>query len=351
MLSDQEVYEDGTINGNIHIQVTGVGFWSPGTDNKIALTFEPRSSKLQLLPKIDTSDPSFQRLIWDNYAAVYCDTDVDSNLWTSLTYMGTMGGSVFTHILSYAKQYGRTHHYYLPFSIYDHYPGTNYVPAYSSDEFVWGIFEEMSQLVTEQLHPMIVPKKLKFMFFAQQQPQLVDTAMVPQANKLVLDHFMAVKRCLHTRNLERLSTLMEFTTYYSRCLEDIAYIFKDQNQYYRIYLSTNIAGDIKESEGMPVKESSRSGYTWFDIVLIMLFGFGTLGGTYLGMRKTGVIEHIRMLPKKEKKRPKLVYNGIGGPIIEMTEPSPSPSGHLIEDLNFAGLYGNAKRTDNFRSVI
>jgi len=321
MLATTEVYEKGTLNSKITLQETALGFWSASTDVKCVLAFEPTDDTIQLLPVIDMTDPTNPQIEWDSRAAVYYRTEIDADVWATLTYMGTMGGSAFRYLAEYARGYARDHAWFQPFSAYDAYPGTAYVEASASDDFAWGALGHLTELGIE-LHPVVVPKKVKFVFYAAAAPQVVDAGASPAAAALVVDHFLALRHCLRTRPLERLGSLADFTLYYSRCLEDVAYLYKDGGaSFYRLPLRTNIADDVDESEDLPTKAQPESGYTWVDLILILVIGMGFLLGIFLAMIKAEVIQHIKWPGHRGKGRHRLRYEGFGGgrPFVDLDD--------------------------------
>jgi len=273
------------------------------------------------------TDPTNPQIEWDSRAAVYYRTEIDADVWATLTYMGTMGGSAFRYLAEYARGYARDHAWFQPFSAYDAYPGTAYVEASASDDFAWGALGHLTELGIE-LHPVVVPKKVKFVFYAAAAPQVVDAGASPAAAALVVDHFLALRHCLRTRPLERLGSLADFTLYYSRCLEDVAYLYKDGGaSFYRLPLRTNIADDVDESEDLPTKAQPESGYTWVDLILILVIGMGFLLGIFLAMIKAEVIQHIKWPGHRGKGRHRLRYEGFGG---SWTPPPPGGAVELQE---------------------
>jgi len=355
LLADRTVTEVGTINDEITFQETAVGFVGTAGEKgaRLVLAFEPRNLTLSLLPAITPSgagwdssrgssggrtvslspvggsgdqrspkpawDPSIAgdvpQIRWDSPGAIYVSDEIESGQWTTLTYMGSHGGSVLKYVLDFTLEYGRRYRHYQPFSVYRRDSNQVFVAATSCDEFVWSVFEELARL-SVTLKPVLSPPKVQIIFYALAEPSVADSVHSGTQLAAVAAHFEEMRRCLRTHPLQRLQTLTDFTGYYSRCLEDVAFVWAGEGRFYRVPLATNIAGDVDQQPAqLPEAQLYRTRFTWVDILILVLLAAGFAVGIFMMLARANLLAHLRFWSRQSTRR-KVQYSGISGPTIE-----------------------------------
>eukprot|EP00638_Chattonella_subsalsa_P009861 CAMPEP_0117765652 /NCGR_PEP_ID=MMETSP0947-20121206/20277_1 /TAXON_ID=44440 /ORGANISM="Chattonella subsalsa, Strain CCMP2191" /LENGTH=319 /DNA_ID=CAMNT_0005588423 /DNA_START=281 /DNA_END=1240 /DNA_ORIENTATION=+ len=288
LLADSTIYEQGTVNKELMFYETAIGFWSTNSNEKAVLSYEPNNMRLSLLPEIAISSNEGYQVAWENEANVYYDVDIDSSVWDSITYMGTMGGSTFTYLLDYALQFSELFNNYQPFSVYEQYPGNRFIAATSCDEFVWFLFEQLASLQIS-LNPVVVPKKVKIILYSECAPEIYSMNSTQHKTE-VASYFQQMKRCLHIRSLQHITTLSEFTGFYSGCLVEYAYLYKDPYSLYKVNLTIPYADNVNPTEDVPQPIGYEGGFTWVDICIAILITGAFFAGVALALRKSLVLE-------------------------------------------------------------
>lgn len=290
LLADSTIYEHGTVDKELMYYETAIGFWSTTTGEKAVLSFEPENGELSLLPDIGISGTEGYQVTWSNKAHVYYDVNIDSSVWDGITFMGTMGGSTLKYLLDSAQQFAAKYTYYQPFSVYDQYPGNRFIAATSCDEFVWYLFEQIASLQIS-LNPVVVPKKVKIILYSEESPEIYPTNTTQHKTE-VASYFQQMKRCLHIRSLQHITTLSEFTGFYSSCLVDYAFLYRDPTTLYKVTLTIPYADNVNPTEDVPQPLGYSGGFTWVDLGIATLILGAFFLGAVLAFRRTLASDHV-----------------------------------------------------------
>jgi len=297
LLAESAFYEQGTIDRELSFYETAIGFWATSTGEKAVFSYEPSSGRLSLLPDVGPPGGGDQ-IVWKNTGHVYYEANIDPDRWEGFIYMGTMGGSTFEHILETALWYATSKTAYQPFSVYREFPGHRYVSASSCDEFVWYMFDQLASLQIN-LTPVAVPKKVRIILYAAEEPEdyPLDT---PEQRQEVASYFRSLKLCLHMRSLRSLDTLNELTGFYSGCMNMTAYLYKNNDEVYKVSLSVPFAGSLFETDEVPPPAKFHRVFNWVDITLMLLILGMSIAGLVVILQKSTLMEKCRHAQRQKQ---------------------------------------------------
>ncbi|CAM9711848.1 unnamed protein product, partial [Ectocarpus fasciculatus] len=166
-----QLYEQGGLNHDMSFFLTGVGFYSlERPDVKVSMAYHPTNMTISLLPVISEDG---RELRWDHQAASASYVmGVDQAYWNAGSYMGETTGAFFSYAVEFSLEYHRLHPRYQPFSVYEDYPGREFLTASGCDEFVWALLSA-AQTRGVRLTPALLPQKHKIVIYSHTEPEII----------------------------------------------------------------------------------------------------------------------------------------------------------------------------------
>eukprot|EP00752_Nemacystus_decipiens_P004023 g3684.t2 len=166
-----QLYEQGGLNHDMSFVLTAVAFYSlERPDTKVSMAYHPTNMTISLLPVISEDG---RELRWDHQAASTSYVmGVDQAYWTAGSYMGETTGAFFSYAVEFSLDYNVRNPRYQPFSVYEDYPGREFLRASSSDEYVWALLSA-AQTRGVRLTPALLPQKHKTIIYSHSQPEII----------------------------------------------------------------------------------------------------------------------------------------------------------------------------------
>ncbi|CAM9282647.1 unnamed protein product [Ectocarpus sp. 4 AP-2014] len=166
-----QLYEQGGLNHDMSFFLTGVAFYSvERPDVKVSIAYHPTNMTISLLPVISEDG---RELRWDHQAAsVSYVMGVDQAYWNAGSYMGETTGAFFSYAVEFSLEYHQLHPRYQPFSVYEDYPGREFLTASGCDEFVWALLSA-AQTRGVRLTPALLPQKHKIVIYSHSKPEII----------------------------------------------------------------------------------------------------------------------------------------------------------------------------------
>ncbi|CAM9243148.1 unnamed protein product [Scytosiphon promiscuus] len=166
-----QLYEQGGLNHDLSFFLTAVGFHSVDRPEvKVSMAYHPTNMTISLLPVISEDG---RGLRWDHQAAsTSLVMGVDQAYWTAGSYMGETTGAFFSYAVEFSLDYYQIHPRYQPFSVYEDYPGREFLTASSCDEYVWALFSA-AQTRGVRLTPALLPQKHKIVIYSHTEPEII----------------------------------------------------------------------------------------------------------------------------------------------------------------------------------
>ncbi|CAN0262466.1 unnamed protein product [Ectocarpus sp. 6 AP-2014] len=166
-----QLYEQGGLNHDMSFFLTGVAFYSvERPDVKVSIAYHPTNMTISLLPVISEDG---RELRWDHQAAsVSYVMGVDQAYWNAGSYMGETTGAFFSYAVEFSLEHHRLHPRYQPFSVYEDYPGREFLTASGCDEFVWALLSA-AQTRGVRLTPALLPQKHKIVIYSHSKPEII----------------------------------------------------------------------------------------------------------------------------------------------------------------------------------
>eukprot|EP00903_Cladosiphon_okamuranus_P006594 g6441.t2 len=167
----EQLYEQGGLNHDMSFFLTAVAFYSlERPDVKISLAYHPTNMTISLLPVISEDG---RGLRWDHQSASTSYVmAVDQSYWTAGSYMGETTGAFFSYAVEFSLDYHVRNPRYQPFSVYEDYPGREFLTASSCDEYVWALLSA-AQTRGVRLKPALLPQKHKIVIYSHSEPEII----------------------------------------------------------------------------------------------------------------------------------------------------------------------------------
>jgi hypothetical protein len=209
----------------------GIGFRNTRTGDEVTVNFDASPSFTGAIkPDIVKLPNGTVELKWQNTGAAFIyHAPINYTYWASFSdVVGKVNGTVFNDFMfNYIAQANKTYHYYNIWSVFQSYPGKEWVANQECFNFVWGAFKELARLGSP-----VAPKTLPMSFvtlYSNTMPPKVDVSDQAQLKTMVAWYEELEEDLSSKGYLGYLAALWELL------YKEVFYV-RDNNYYYKVKL-------------------------------------------------------------------------------------------------------------------
>jgi Ceroid-lipofuscinosis neuronal protein 5 len=207
----------------------GLAFKNENTGDELTVNFDASPSFLAAIaPKVVTLKNGTIVLEWENTGAVFIyHAPINYTYWNGYANtVGSVNGTVFNEFMfSYIAGANKTFHYYDIWSVYQSFPGKNWVKNQECFMFVWEAFKELARLGSP-ISAKTLPQSF-VAIYSEDMPPKVNMADQSQVRA------MAAWYQRLENDLEKKGYLGYLAALWEIVWDEVFYV-RDNNYYYRV---------------------------------------------------------------------------------------------------------------------